>query len=52
LICTVIIPPSAILLNLLFLNQAVSQSELIGLLIILVGLIVLDGRYIKSSKQL
>jgi len=52
LICTVIIPPSAILLNSLFLNQAVSQSELIGLLIILVGLIVLDGRYIKSSKQL
>jgi len=52
LVCTVIIPPSAILLNLLFLNQAVSQSELIGLLIILVGLIVLDGRYIKSSKQL
>jgi drug/metabolite transporter (DMT)-like permease len=52
LICTVIIPPSAILLNSLFLNQAVSQSELIGLLIILVGLIVLDGRYIKSSNQL
>ena len=52
LICTVIIPPSAILLNSLFLNQAVSQSELIGLLIILVGLIVLDGRYIKSSKRL
>ena len=52
LVCTVIIPPSAILLNSLFLNQAVSQSELIGLLIILVGLIVLDGRYIKSSKQL
>ena len=52
LVCTVIIPPSAILLNLLFLNQAVSQSEIIGLLIILVGLIVLDGRYIKSSEQL
>jgi len=52
LVCTVIIPPSAILLNLLFLNQAVSQSEMIGLLIIVVGLIVLDGRYIKSSEQL
>ena len=52
LVCTVIIPPSAILLNLLFLNQAVSQSEIIGLLIIVVGLIVLDGRYIKSSEQL
>ena len=52
LVCTVIIPPSAILLNLLFLNQAVSQSEMIGLLIIVVGLIILDGRYIKSSEQL
>lgn len=52
LVCTVIIPPSAILLNLLFLNQAVSQSEIIGLLIIVVGLIVLDGRYIKSSELL
>ena len=52
LVCTVIIPPSAIFLNFLFLNQAVSQSEIIGLLIIVVGLIVLDGRYIKSSEQL
>ena len=52
LVCTVIIPPAAILLNLLFLNQAVSQSEMIGLLIIVAGLIVLDGRYIKSSEQL
>ena len=52
LVCTVIIPPSAILLNSLFLNQAVSQSEIIGLLIIIVGLIVLDGRYIKSVERL
>ena len=52
LVCTVIIPPSAIVLNSLFLNQAVSQSEIIGLLIIIVGLIVLDGRYIKSDERL
>ena len=52
LVCTVIIPPSAILLNSLFLNQAVSQPEIIGLLIIIVGLIVLDGRYIKSVERL
>ena len=52
LVCTVIIPPSAILLNSLFLNQAVSQPEIIGLLIIIVGLIVLDGRYIKSDERL
>ena len=52
LVCTVIIPPSAIVLNSIFLNQAVSQSETIGLLIIIMGLIVLDGRYIKSDERL
>ena len=52
LVCTIIIPPSAIVLNSIFLNQAVSQSETIGLLIIIMGLIVLDGRYIKSDERL
>ena len=52
LVSTVIIPPSAIVLNSIFLNQAVSQSETIGLLIIIMGLIVLDGRYIKSDERL
>ena len=52
LVCTVIIPPSAIVLNSIFLNQAVSQYETIGLLIIIMGLIVLDGRYIKSDERL
>jgi drug/metabolite transporter (DMT)-like permease len=51
LVCTIIIPPSAIILNLLFLNQVVSHSEMIGLLIIVVGLIILDGRFLKSSEQ-
>ena len=47
LICTIIIPPSSIILNSLILGQVISMSELIGLMIITLGLIVLDGRYRK-----
>ena len=45
LICTIIIPPASIILNSLVLGQVISTSELIGLIVITVGLIVLDGRY-------
>ena len=45
LICTVIIPPASIILNSLVLGQVISTSELIGLIVITVGLIILDGRY-------
>ena len=47
LICTIIIPPASIILNSLILGQVISISELIGLMIIILGLIVLDGRYRK-----
>ena len=47
LICTIIIPPASIILNSLILGQVISISELIGLMIITVGLIILDGRYKK-----
>ena len=47
LICTIIIPPASIILNSLILGQVISISELIGLIIITLGLIVLDGRYRK-----
>ena len=47
LICTIIIPPASIILNSLILGQVISMSELIGLMIITLGLIVLDGRYRK-----
>ena len=45
LICTVIIPPASIILNSLVLGQVISTSELIGLIVITIGLIILDGRY-------
>ena len=44
LICTIIIPPASIILNSLVLGEIISTSELIGLIIITVGLIILDGR--------
>lgn len=47
LICTIIIPPASIILNSLILGQVIAISELIGLMIITVGLIILDGRYKK-----
>ena len=54
LICTIIIPPASIILNSVVLGQVISKSELIGLIIITVGLLILDGRYkkffLKNSK--
>ncbi|PQM63197.1 MAG: ABC transporter permease, partial [Rhodobacteraceae bacterium] len=38
---------ASIILNSLILGQVISISELIGLMIIILGLIVLDGRYRK-----
>ena len=51
LICTIIIPPSSILLNAFFINEIIKIYELIGLMIITVGLIILDGRIINFIKN-
>ena len=48
LICTIIIPPSAILLNAIILGENINITELFGLTIIIFGLIILDGRLIKK----
>ena len=45
----IIIPPSAIFLNVLFLQEIITMSELIGSLIIIFGLIILDGRILKNN---
>ena len=47
LLCTIIIPPSAIILNAIFLSEAISHSELFGLLLIVFGLLILDGRILE-----
>ena len=51
LICTIIIPPSSILLNAFFINETIKIYELIGLIIITLGLIILDGRIINYIKN-
>ena len=48
LICTIIIPPSAILLNAILIEESITLNELIGLVIITFGLLILDGRLIKK----
>ncbi len=47
LICTIIIPPSSILLNAILLGQMITLAEMVGLAIITVGLIVMDGRIVN-----
>ena len=47
LICTIIIPPSAILLNAILIGESIVLNELIGLVIITFGLLILDGRLKK-----
>lgn len=47
LICTIIVPPSAILLEVLVLDVVIGLGELAGLLIVTVGMIVLDGRLLR-----
>jgi drug/metabolite transporter (DMT)-like permease len=47
LICTIIIPPSSILLNAILIGESITLNELIGLVIITFGLLILDGRLKK-----
>jgi drug/metabolite transporter (DMT)-like permease len=48
LICTIIIPPSSIFLNAFILDQIITFNECLGLIIIILGLIILDGRLIDK----
>tara|TARA_E500000331_G_scaffold68803_1_gene63473 strand:- start:226 stop:1125 length:900 start_codon:yes stop_codon:yes gene_type:complete len=55
LVCTIIIPPSAIILNFIFLNDIIKMKEIIGLIVITIGLIILDGRifnffFLRNNK--
>jgi drug/metabolite transporter (DMT)-like permease len=54
MLVTLLIPPSAILLGVLFLGETVSSGELTGLLAIALGLALIDGRLFRpliSSRQ-
>ena len=48
LICTIIIPLSSILLNAILLVQMITLAEMVGLAIIAIGLLVLDGRIVNK----
>ena len=48
LICTIIIPPLSIFLNAFFLDQNITTNEYLGLIVIILGLIILDGRLFKK----
>ena len=47
LICMIIIPLSSILLNAILLGQMITLAEMVGLAIIAIGLLVLDGRIVN-----
>lgn len=46
-LATLIVPPSAIVLNAMVLGESVTPTELWGLAIITIGLVILDGRATK-----
>ena len=50
LLCTIIIPPSAIILNAIVLGELISYLELVGLLLIIFGLLILDGRVLTLLR--
>ena len=50
-ICTIIIPPAAIILNALILGELITKTEIIGLMIIVIGLVILDGRALRYLKS-
>ena len=49
LICTIIIPPSSIILNSIFICEVINTNEILGLLVIIVGLLVIDGRILGKK---
>jgi len=47
---TLLVPPSAILLGFLFLGETLEPTDVAGMLLIAVGLVVLDGRILPSRR--
>ena len=51
LLCTIIIPPSSIILNAIFISEMIKFNEFMGLIVIIFGLMVLDGRVFNKIKK-
>ncbi len=47
MLVTLLVPPSAVLLGFLFLNEAVTLEQLIGMALIGLGLVAIDGRLLR-----
>ena len=50
LICTIIVPASALILNYVVLGEQILSKEIFGIIIISIGLVILDGRILKYLK--
>ena len=50
LICTIIVPVSALILNYVVLGEQILSKEIFGIIIISIGLIILDGRILNYLK--
>jgi drug/metabolite transporter (DMT)-like permease len=50
LICTIIVPASALILNYIVLGEQIISKEIFGIIIISIGLIILDGRILNYLK--
>ena len=51
LLCTIIIPPSSIILNAIFISEMIKFNEFMGLIVIIFGLMVIDGRIFNKIKK-
>jgi drug/metabolite transporter (DMT)-like permease len=48
---TFLVPASAILLGILFLGEALDGSEILGFVLILLGLVAVDGRWWRGRTK-
>lgn len=48
---TLVVPPSAILLGVIFLGERLESTDLIGMALIGLGLVILDGRLLRSRSK-
>ena len=51
MLVTLLIPPSAILLGVLILGEKMTSNQLLGMVVILSGLVVIDGRVFSFLKR-
>ena len=52
LLCTIITPSSSIILNAIVISGMIKINEFMGLIVIIFGLIVLDGRIFNKIKNM